>query len=269
MRLRRAVVLVTGAVAALGPTVVATGPAWAATARPAAARPGAPFLPGTTVPGSSGNRTLNHVTSSNWSGYAVQSTSAFTEVTGSWTQPAVTCTAKTTYSAFWIGIDGYATETVEQTGTEADCVGGTAEYSAWYEMYPAYPVTFATTVKPGDVFTAKVSRSGTSYTLTITDSTEGWKHTVHKTSTTAANASAEWIAEAPCCTLTGGVLPLANFGKVGFTGAKAAVGGSLQTISSFTADNGPHEISMTKGGKVISQPSALNAKGTGFSIKRK
>jgi hypothetical protein len=279
-------VLVVGAAAALGPTVAVTAPAGAAAthtvARTSAVRmgaaggvvhsargsAGAPFIPGTTVPGSSANRTLNHVSSSNWSGYAVQGT-AFTDVVGSWMQPAVTCSATTTYSAFWIGIDGYSTDTVEQTGTEADCVGGRAVYSAWYEMYPAYPVTYATTVLPGDSFTAKVSRTGTTYALTITDATEGWTHTVHKSLAGAKNASAEWIAEAPCCTGTGSPLPLSDFGTVHFNGAKAAAGGSLEPVSSFTSDSGPHEISMTKGGKVIAQPSALDAKGTGFSIKRK
>jgi hypothetical protein len=37
----------------------------------------------------------------------------------------------------------------------------------------------------------------------------------------AARSSAEVITEAPCCTASGGVLPLTNFGTVGFSGATA------------------------------------------------
>lgn len=54
-------------------------------------------------------------------------------VSASWTQPTATCSRGDQYAAFWIGIDGYSSSTVEQTGTEADCVGNTAEYYAWYE----------------------------------------------------------------------------------------------------------------------------------------
>ena len=121
-------------------------------------------------------------TSTNWSGYAATGgNGAFTSVTTTFTQPAVTCTSGDQYSSFWVGLDGYNSNRVEQTGTEADCVGRTAEYSAWYEMYPRYPVTYGNTVQPGDVITESVTFSGAStYTMTITDSTEGWtKTTTH------------------------------------------------------------------------------------------
>lgn len=274
MRLRILAVLAFGGVAALGPVLAAASPAGAGVVHAGSARPdvdrAAPFLPGTTVPGVAvSGRSADNVTSENWSGYAVQATSAFTDVIGKWTQPAVTCTAATTYSAYWVGIDGYADTTVEQLGTEADCVHGAPVYSAWYEMYPKAPVTFPDTVKPGDVLDAQVSRSGTSYTLSISDSTEGWAQAVVKKAAGAEDASAEWIAEAPCCTSTGGILPLADFGSVAFTGAEAATGGSDLPVSSFTADSGPHDISMTKNKKVIAKPSALRPKGTAFTIKYK
>src|SRR5690242_2672875 len=64
-------------------------------------------------------------TSTNWSGYATfNSGTTFTDVQGSWTQPTATCSSKKkTYSSFWVGIDGYNSGTVEQTGTSADCKG--------------------------------------------------------------------------------------------------------------------------------------------------
>src|SRR5438874_2260156 len=77
-------------------------------------------------------------TSTNWSGYAVQTNlqspqrDAVTDVKGQWQVPQVSCGAGNTYSSVWVGIDGYSDGTVEQTGTEQDCSGGQAKYSAWY-----------------------------------------------------------------------------------------------------------------------------------------
>src|ERR1700758_2409666 len=71
------------------------------------------------------------VESENWSGYAVTG-SAFTSAHGSWTVPAVNCSqTPNTYSSFWVGIDGYSSSTVEQTGTDSDCSGSSARYDAW------------------------------------------------------------------------------------------------------------------------------------------
>lgn len=157
-------------------------------------------------------------TSTNWSGYAATgSKGAFTSVTTTFTQPAVNCTSGNQYSSFWVGLDGYNSNSVEQTGTEADCTGSSASYSAWYEMYPKFPVTYSNPVKPGDVITESVTFSGSrSYTLTLTDSTEGWTRTTTASSSKGARSSAEVIAEAP---YSGGVLPLADFGKVSFSGS--------------------------------------------------
>ena len=55
----------------------------------------------------------------------------------------------------------------------------------------------------------------------LQDITRGWSHTVHKTLSGAANSSAEVIAEAPCCTASGGILLLANFGTVNFSNSTA------------------------------------------------
>ena len=112
------------------------------------------------------------VTSTNWSGYAVQDASKFTYVTGTWVQPAVTCPSTTKqYSSFWAGIDGYSSSSVEQLGTDSDCTGkNKPKYYAWYEMYPANSVDISTStypVKPGDTLTASVSVSGTSFTLKL------------------------------------------------------------------------------------------------------
>jgi Peptidase A4 family len=193
---------------------------------------------------------ITNSTSTNWSGYAVTG-SKFTSVSSSWTEPTATCSA-TAYSSFWVGLDGDTSNTVEQTGTDADCSGRTPQYYAWYEMYPKYPVNFRNTVKPGDKLSASVTTNGSgSFTLKISDSTQGWSQTVSAKLKSAKLASAEVIAEAPSS--SSGVLPLANFGTVSFTGASA--NGSLLTGSTPRID----PITMQSGSTVKAQPGSISS----------
>ncbi|HEU5244009.1 MAG TPA: G1 family glutamic endopeptidase [Gaiellaceae bacterium] len=189
-------------------------------------------------------------TSTNWSGYAVTG-GRYTSVSSSWTQPSASCSG-TAYSSFWVGLDGDTSGTVEQTGTDADCSGATPRYYAWYEMYPKYPVNYSNTVRPGDHMSASVTTNGAgSFTLTISDSTQGWSKTTTARLRSAKLASAEVIAEAPSS--SGGVLPLANFGTVGFSGAKA--NGSVLTSTTFGLD----KITMQSGSTVKAQPSSMSS----------
>jgi Peptidase A4 family len=199
--------------------------------------------------------------STNWSGYADSGT-GFTTVTGKWKQPKATCSGLTlTLAAFWVGIDGDGSDSVEQDGTMAACVLGTAYYFSWWEMYPTNSVqVVGSTVSPGDAVSASVARSGTSYALKVTDST----HTANSFSTTqtcsdCANSSAEWIAEAPSTLL--GVSSLAEFGTWSLRSATVKAGSKSGVISSFT-DN---SITMVdSSGNTEAQPSALSSAGNAF-----
>jgi hypothetical protein len=192
---------------------------------------------------------LTNSTSTNWSGYAVTG-GRYTSVSSSWTQPSASCSG-TAFSSFWVGLDGDTSGTVEQTGTDADCSGSTPVYYAWYEMYPKFPVNYSNTVKPGDHMSASVTTNGSgSFTLTISDSTQGWSKTTTARLKSAKLASAEVIAEAPSS--SGGVLPLANFGTVGFT--SATVNNSVLTSSTPGLD----AITMKSGSTVKAQPGSMN-----------
>jgi len=169
--------------------------------------------------------------STNWSGYAATGgTGAFTSVSASWTEPTARCTGRRAqYSSFWVGLDGYSSSSVEQTGTDADCSGRTPVYYGWYEMYPAYPVNFSNPVRPGDHMSASVTFSGSNtYTLKLTDSTQNWTQTIVKNQSGLARSSAEVITEAPSS--NSGVLPLANFGTVNYS-TSSANGSSLATFN--------------------------------------
>ncbi len=203
----------------------------------------------------------------NWSGYA-DSPGSYTEASGSWVQPKVTCPkAKLGYAAFWVGIDGFTSQTVEQTGTEAACVGKQTTYDAFYELYPAAAVVLDSSSYPvlaGDTLTASVSAgAGSVFTISLSSS-RGWAFTTTGSAPSAAESSAEWIAEAPSlCILTYcSVLPLAKFGTVDFTGASATSGGTTGSISAFTDER----IVMDKRNKVVkASPSPLSPDGSSFS----
>ena len=225
-------------------------------------------------------------TSTNWGGYAVTGASgSVTSAVGSWTVPAVTAgTSRTTtyYSAFWVGIDGFSSSTVEQTGTISQNTGSTATYYAWYEFYPSpmYQIT-SVPVKPGDQMLATVTytgqgrslfgRTSSAFSVTITDKTTGKSFTTSGTVSGAARSSAEWIAEAPSSSR--GVLPLANFGtaKYGLDYTSVAgtcyatVGGVNGQIGSF--GSAVQSVTMvTSRGVTKASPSALSTDGTSFTM---
>jgi hypothetical protein len=202
--------------------------------------------------------------STNWSGYATQG-ATFTDVRADWTQPAVSCPSRQRqYASFWVGLDGYTSNSVEQIGTDSDCAGRNRPvYYAWYEMYPAGSVTLSGyPVGVSDRLSAEVSASGTAFTLTLKNNTRGWTFTTTRTSTAAQKSSAEWVAEAPSsCFFTCTVLPLANFGTMSFSASSTTGNNQTGTISSFTHDQ---IVMVTNTGTVKATPSAL-VNGTAFS----
>ena len=221
-----------------------------------------------------GLATDGSVTSENWSGFAVTG-SAFTVAKGSWTIPTVNCTkTPSTYSSFWVGIDGYSSSTVEQTGTDSDCSGSSPRYYAWYEFYPAGSILISgVPVSPGNKMSASVTYSGSEFTIKITNVTTGKTFSKSSRVSGAQRTSAEWIAEAPCCTRSGGILPLADFGTVDlgsdYTGVSGTNDATDGAISGPISEFGSSVFSITmvsSGGANEAVPSALSADGTSFDV---
>jgi peptidase A4-like protein len=214
-------------------------------------------------------------TSENWSGYAATgSNGAYSSVASSWTQPSVVCSAgQNTYSAYWVGLDGYSDQTVEQIGTEANCVSGKAVYSAWYEMYPQNPyelglslpvavgstITASVQYNPGTTIKTRFNTRTTkaSFTLTLSNTTTGRSFTTTVTARNQANrSSAEVIAEA---LYSNGILPLSNFGTVNFTS-------SLVNGTALGAATGLQDIIMQDPHGMIATPSAFDTTNQNFSV---
>jgi len=212
-------------------------------------------------------------TSYNWGGYAVTG-SNFTDVKGSWVNPAVDC-AKSPNSAvvFWVGLDGWEDDYVEQTGTGVICDEKTPTYFAWYEFFPAEDIKVIKniTVTPGDKFSGEVSYSTSNqeFTLTITDETTGKNHTTTGTASGAGRSSAEWIVEAPG--FATGIINLSDFGKAYFGDDYTGVASTNQATDSKTSGViekfGSDILTITQVdvfGNVEQKPSSLTSDGSSF-----
>jgi len=181
----------------------------------------------------------------NWSGYAVSAPDV-TSVSATFTvpeigQPGSIGGLPPDFSA-WVGIDGYTSGTVEQTGIAGnwDAKSGTAVYSAWWEMYPRSASTIKQmTISAGDSITASVTFDGkTSFTLSIADNTTGESFSTSVSapaggSKIAERSSAEFVVER-AATISKGyltILPLATFTTDElFTDASFIAGGTTMTL---------------------------------------
>jgi hypothetical protein len=172
----------------------------------------------------------------NWAGY-VAFGETFTDVKGTWVQPTANCSHGRAIAAFWVGLDGWDSSTVEQTGTEAACLGPTPFYFAWYEFYPAGPVALDSItypVVPGDTITAEVKHVGSNVTITI--NSDAWQAPFSASISDIGLdlSSAEWIAEGPTRNLT-------DFGTVGFTSATASTDTATYVNYPINSLNWAHE----------------------------
>ena len=203
--------------------------------------------------------------SSNWSGFATTSPTPFTGVSGNWNVPSVSATSSPSYSAAWVGIDGFNNNSLIQTGTEQDYYNGASHYVAWWttsaqgfaEQQLNEPVS------PGDPIIAKITETDSTtstWSITLQDGSgnHGWIFTKSLTYT-GPGASAEWILEAP--TVGGRIAPLAHY--------------SLTTFDPGTIDDNANPgLVASDGGEmvqgsrshVVSIPSGPDTDTDGFNI---
>jgi hypothetical protein len=209
-------------------------------------------------------RGLGTAESTNWSGYASYG-STFTAVQGNWIQPASDCESSTkhhyTLAAFWVGLDGYEDNTVEQTGTEADCEGPKPIYHAWWELYPKSSVAIEHPVKPGDRMHAQVTQDE----LVLEDLTAGWTFKQSFLPGSLQFGSAEWIAEAPSKNA------ITSFGSVHFSSASASsdalAGGAID--SSAWSDDAITLVGGSPGHPTaLATPGALEEEARAFTIQQ-
>lgn len=173
-----------------------------------------------------------------WAGYAVNgSIGSVEDVQASVEVPFYTCPTPSATSsaaaAFWVGIDGYGSNTVEQVGVLVDCTPGHTGYFTFWESYPTRAYTHPTAIaRQNDILNLEVKFDGTEFIGTINDATQGWTYTDTNHVPNAQRLSAEWIAEAPTAD-NGFVTPLTDFGKVFFYNCHATMGSRNGPMESF------------------------------------
>ncbi|KAF7159661.1 hypothetical protein CNMCM5623_005041 [Aspergillus felis] len=194
--------------------------------------------------------------SKNWSGAVLEQppvSASYTAVSATITVPEATAVAGATgqqASSAWVGIDGdtYA-NAILQTGVDFYVdPDGTHSYDAWYEWFPDNAHGFDLAINHGDVVVVKVQSTSPSEGVAIIENQTSGK-TVSTTLTaptptaTLAGQNAEWIVEDFQSGST--MVPLADFGRVTFTGAQANAGGQSYGLSNATL------IDMQQNGKIL------------------
>ncbi|WP_051343865.1 G1 family glutamic endopeptidase [Alicyclobacillus herbarius] len=230
-------------------------------------------------------------TSQNWSGYAISGDSgSFTSIVGNWSVPEVKASgagepgsggggwwqrllrwlclwlgcetgwAPDTYSATWIGIDGFTDTQLIQVGTAQNVIAGQAQYYAWWEILPSPETVIppaAYPVQPGDQMTATITRQEDGrWRISLWNQSQGWVFVRSNLSYDGPLMSAEWIEEAP--EVDGQLATLADFGSVTFTGC--SVNGSPVRLQPANAG------AMVQGGEVVAVPSVPAKTGDAFTI---
>ena len=187
------------------------------------------------------------IPSFNWSGYASTSSThqAFTKVSGNWTTPSVTCSAEDQITSNWVGLDGFTSSTAEQLGTVSWCFQGKPIYFTWFAMFPHGATGVGQSLAPGDKIAASVTRSGTTYTLKLTDSTHpanSFTRTATCALATCLDTSAEWISERSSLAI--GTMPQAHYNAFKLTNGSQTNGGHTGPIG---AGPGVKAITMVDG----------------------
>ena len=158
--------------------------------------------------------------STNWSGFVLNTGGPYCVVTGAWYVPSVYSRYErenniTTYSCSWVGLDGWGTTDLVQAGTEQDSLDihdlTFSNYYAWTEFLPQEPfeqIVQDFPVYPGDEMyvsvwmgdvKSRLDLAGTDGVFWLTNLTTS-KHTIltsPRGSTVVSGSTAEWIVERP------------------------------------------------------------------------
>jgi Peptidase A4 family len=214
----------------------------------------------------------------NWSGFELRGAAGtYDWVTGEWVVPSVTGESNsTTYSSFWIGLDGDGTTDLVQAGTEQENVNFSffgiswsfSTYYAWTQFLPQQQTEQQVTnfsVHPGDeifcqVFVADAGQMpsltgffGQFVIMNQTTSTTTWSYTPRGT-TNVGGSEAEWIMERP--TVNGRLADLADYGSARMSNAVARkVAGGYVGYQGATNE----QITMFNGNDILSTVSAIDA----------
>jgi hypothetical protein len=195
------------------------------------------------------------VKSLNWAGYGIKGPAH--QATATFVVPEVTCAPHKIWQqmSIWVGLDGWGSHTVEQTGVDVGCQTGSIVTQVWTEMYPSkQTVVKSLTLTPGDtVRVSVINPTPRHYTLSLRDITTGQTTKVTAIGSTHSPTSAECIVE-----------------DAGYP-ANTFADFTTTLFTSCTADNNPMPVSATrftiKGPSAKAAPGPIGAAG-GFTVTR-
>jgi hypothetical protein len=182
----------------------------------------------------------------NWAG-AVLTGSEIDAVTGTFVVPSVNVpdggdSTQLYCASAWVGIDGFSSQAILQTGVNFCTQNGQISNIAWYEWAPASMVYWdsnSISINTGDTISATVyATSPTGGTATITNQSNGQSvsYTFSDQSPSLTGTSAEWIMEDAA--INGGYFDFPDFGSdFTFYGAMAVTSnGPVDTTGSTIVD---------------------------------
>jgi Peptidase A4 family len=200
--------------------------------------------------------------SRNWAGYTATG-GTFTEVSGTWSVPQFAADSPAGADAIWVGIGGVHGTDLIQAGTQETVTGrGTTQYQAWVETLPQASRPVPLSISAADSVTVSLQeQSSGNWLVSFMNNTTGKSYQVPITYA-SSRSSAEWIVEAPSAR-RGRVLPLDNFGSVGFTQSTTVRDGQTLTV----AGAGGHPVTMVgQRSRPLARPSSLDEDGATFSV---
>jgi hypothetical protein len=221
-----------------------------------------------------GADSITNYTSNNWDGYfatAANEGTDFTAVSATWTQAAVTCggTAQQ-WAGFWVGMDGWWNDVVEQGGSEAQCINGSPQYNVWWEMYPFNAIQTGFAIHAGDTIKGSVTYvpSTQMFDIAVKDVTTGQTLTENTPCQSGQQGcprtSADIISEDITNLGTGQLFPLPDYGTETYTSASVTnTSGHTGSLSDSAWQLG--DVTEVSGGVTKQTTSALNSAGTSFT----
>lgn len=153
-------------------------------------------------------------------------TNAFAQVQGDFVQPTIQSDcANNTYESTWVGLGGYNSGKLVQTGTAMNTSGGGRNYYAWYEyLSPSHPnpeIRFSkVTIRPGDRIHTYCSfqRANNKFNAYVANNTNGTSQSVIVNISASEfydGTTADFINEAP--SVGGNTASLTKYGTTNWT----------------------------------------------------
>jgi hypothetical protein len=221
-----------------------------------------------------GRDSITNYTSSNWDGYfatAPNDGTDFTAVSATWKQAAVTCSGSAQeWGGFWVGMDGWWNDVVEQGGSEAQCVNGSPEYNVWWEMFPFNSIQTGFSINAGDTIHASVTYVSSSqmFDIVVKDVTSNQTLTENTPCESdqdgCPRTSADIISEDITNLGSGGLFPLPDYGTETYSSASVTnTSGHTGSLSDSAWNLG--EVTEVSGGVTKQTTSALSSGGTSFT----